>query len=185
VYTHICTGKLGLIRNLTSEEIIVQLFLATRVADEEGLPGISNVVFMGVYVCVCVCMCVCVSVCERERERERERKGEREREREKERERQRERDRERERHAHDPTSLLCHQRRQQRGFPMHLKIGLHMVWVCGCGFVCVRERERERDHSATLVCGRCRQRRGTPKHLKCSLHGSVCVCKCVCGFVCV
>ena len=41
------TGKLGLERNLTAGEILLQLFLASKVAREEGLPPVSNVVFMG------------------------------------------------------------------------------------------------------------------------------------------
>ena len=41
------TGKLGLLRNLTASEILAQVFLATRLAREEGLPGVQNVVFMG------------------------------------------------------------------------------------------------------------------------------------------
>ena len=41
------TGKLGLTRNLTAAEILLQLFLATQVARQAGLPAVTNVVFMG------------------------------------------------------------------------------------------------------------------------------------------
>ena len=41
------TGKLGLTRNLTAEEILLQLFLAARVARKAGPPPVTNVVFMG------------------------------------------------------------------------------------------------------------------------------------------
>eukprot|EP00934_Nitzschia_sp_Nitz4_P006623 Nitzschia sp. Nitz4//scaffold352_size16485//7399//8871//NITZ4_008857-RA/size16485-augustus-gene-0.0-mRNA-1//1//CDS//3329548900//6613//frame0 len=41
------TGRMGRIRNLSADEILSQMFFAQRVAREEGLPTISNVVFMG------------------------------------------------------------------------------------------------------------------------------------------
>jgi 23S rRNA (adenine2503-C2)-methyltransferase len=41
------TGKLGLMRNLTAAEILLQLFLGAQVARQAGLPAITNVVFMG------------------------------------------------------------------------------------------------------------------------------------------
>ena len=41
------TGKLGLTRNLPAAEILLQLFLATQVARQAGLPAVTNVVFMG------------------------------------------------------------------------------------------------------------------------------------------
>jgi len=41
------TGKLGLTRNLTAAEILLQLFLAAQVARQAGLPAVTNVVFMG------------------------------------------------------------------------------------------------------------------------------------------
>jgi 23S rRNA (adenine2503-C2)-methyltransferase len=41
------TGKLGLTRNLTAAEILLQLFLAAQVGRQAGLPAVTNVVFMG------------------------------------------------------------------------------------------------------------------------------------------
>jgi hypothetical protein len=41
------TGKLGLLRNLTSSEILAQLVLGRAVAKASGLPEVTNVVFMG------------------------------------------------------------------------------------------------------------------------------------------
>lgn len=41
------TGKMGLIRNLSAEEIVAQVALAQRVIAERGMPKLHNVVFMG------------------------------------------------------------------------------------------------------------------------------------------
>jgi hypothetical protein len=41
------TGKMGKLRNLTSAEILAQLFFAKKLCRLEGLPEITNIVFMG------------------------------------------------------------------------------------------------------------------------------------------
>ena len=41
------TGRMGLLRNLTSDEIMAQAFHAERVALAHGMPSLSNIVFMG------------------------------------------------------------------------------------------------------------------------------------------
>jgi hypothetical protein len=41
------TGKMGRLRNLTSAEILAQLFFAKKLCRLEGLPEITNIVFMG------------------------------------------------------------------------------------------------------------------------------------------
>lgn len=41
------TGKMGLIRNLHSDEILAQLVHARGVAEQRGMPPLTNVVFMG------------------------------------------------------------------------------------------------------------------------------------------
>jgi 23S rRNA (adenine2503-C2)-methyltransferase len=41
------TGRMGRIRNLTTDEILSQMFYAKKICRLEGLPEISNVVFMG------------------------------------------------------------------------------------------------------------------------------------------
>eukprot|EP00961_Rhodomonas_salina_P114470 1540314-Rhodomonas_salina.1 len=40
------TGKMGLLRNLTPEEIVTQVYLAHRVAKEHDMPEINNLVLM-------------------------------------------------------------------------------------------------------------------------------------------
>ena len=42
------TGTMGLVRSLTTEEILAQVWLALRTVREVGLPQLVNVVFMGV-----------------------------------------------------------------------------------------------------------------------------------------
>eukprot|EP00977_Amphora_coffeiformis_P028027 scaffold34685_cov183-Amphora_coffeaeformis.AAC.7 len=55
------TGKMGILRNLTTDEIVLQMITATRVVQEsENLPEINSVVFMGK-----------IGIFEKERERER------------------------------------------------------------------------------------------------------------------
>lgn len=41
------TGRMGRIRNLTADEILSQMFYAKKICRLEGLPEISNIVFMG------------------------------------------------------------------------------------------------------------------------------------------
>merc|ERR1712003_491559 len=41
------TGKMGKIRSLTPDEILAQMFFAKKICRWDGLPEISNVVFMG------------------------------------------------------------------------------------------------------------------------------------------
>lgn len=41
------TGKMGLLRNLTSEEILSQVFNGLHIASREQMPPMSNIVFMG------------------------------------------------------------------------------------------------------------------------------------------
>lgn len=41
------TGRMGKIRNLTTDEILAQMFFAKKICRLEGLPEISNIVFMG------------------------------------------------------------------------------------------------------------------------------------------
>lgn len=41
------TGRMGRIRNLTTDEILAQMFFAKKIGRLEGLPEISNIVFMG------------------------------------------------------------------------------------------------------------------------------------------
>eukprot|EP00980_Cylindrotheca_fusiformis_P025050 scaffold12976_cov141-Cylindrotheca_fusiformis.AAC.4 len=41
------TGKMGKLRSLTSDEILAQLFFAKKLCRLEGLPEITNIVFMG------------------------------------------------------------------------------------------------------------------------------------------
>lgn len=41
------TGRMGRIRNLTTDELLAQLFFAKKICRTEGLPPIQNVVFMG------------------------------------------------------------------------------------------------------------------------------------------
>ncbi len=41
------TGTMGLVRSLTAEEILAQVWMAMRVVRERGLPPLVNVVFMG------------------------------------------------------------------------------------------------------------------------------------------
>lgn len=41
------TGKMGKLRNLSSSEILAQLFFAKKLCRLEGLPDIKNIVFMG------------------------------------------------------------------------------------------------------------------------------------------
>lgn len=41
------TGRMGKIRNLTTDEILAQMFFAKKLCRLEGLPEISNIVFMG------------------------------------------------------------------------------------------------------------------------------------------
>jgi 23S rRNA (adenine2503-C2)-methyltransferase len=45
--TFCATGKMGKLRNLTSDEILAQMFYAQKLCRLEDLPAISNVVFMG------------------------------------------------------------------------------------------------------------------------------------------
>lgn len=45
--TFCATGRMGKLRSLTSDEILVQLFFAVQQCRREGLPPITNVVFMG------------------------------------------------------------------------------------------------------------------------------------------
>jgi 23S rRNA (adenine2503-C2)-methyltransferase len=45
--TFCATGRMGRLRNLSSDEILVQLFFAIQVCRRTGLPPITNVVFMG------------------------------------------------------------------------------------------------------------------------------------------
>lgn len=41
------TGRMGRIRNLTTDEILAQMFFAKKICRLEGLPDVSNIVFMG------------------------------------------------------------------------------------------------------------------------------------------
>ena len=41
------TGRMGLLRNLTADEILAQAYHAERVAAASGMPSLSNIVFMG------------------------------------------------------------------------------------------------------------------------------------------
>jgi 23S rRNA (adenine2503-C2)-methyltransferase len=41
------TGRMGRIRNLTTDEILAQMFYAKKICRLEGLPEVSNIVFMG------------------------------------------------------------------------------------------------------------------------------------------
>jgi 23S rRNA (adenine2503-C2)-methyltransferase len=45
--TFCATGRMGRLRNLSSDEILVQLFFAIQVGRRTGLPPITNIVFMG------------------------------------------------------------------------------------------------------------------------------------------
>jgi len=110
---------------------------------------------------------------------------------------------ERERERDDPTTLLCLQRRQQRGFPEHLKCGLHAcmcvcegVYVClsgfprisnvisicvcmcmyGCGFVCgfACGFEREREIIFAILFNHpCHQQSWSPEHFNYGVHRCV------------
>lgn len=41
------TGRMGRVRNLTTDEILAQMFFAKKICRLEGLPDVSNIVFMG------------------------------------------------------------------------------------------------------------------------------------------
>ena len=45
--TFCATGKMGKVRSLSSDEILVQMFYARKLCRERNLPAVSNVVFMG------------------------------------------------------------------------------------------------------------------------------------------
>mmetsp|Transcript_25210 Transcript_25210/g.59446 ORF Transcript_25210/g.59446 Transcript_25210/m.59446 type:complete len:489 (-) Transcript_25210:1545-3011(-) len=45
--TFCATGKMGILRNLTADEILAQMFYAQKLCRLEDLPPVSNIVFMG------------------------------------------------------------------------------------------------------------------------------------------
>ena len=41
------TGAMGIVRNMSAEEILASVVLSRKVAAERGLPSVDNIVFMG------------------------------------------------------------------------------------------------------------------------------------------
>jgi 23S rRNA (adenine2503-C2)-methyltransferase len=46
------TGKMGLIRNLSGDEIVSQVYYGKRLVRQEKMPSLTNIVFMGMTDCI-------------------------------------------------------------------------------------------------------------------------------------